>query len=53
MTPSTRTDPKGKIFTDQVKKKPLRVLAQTSTETFIGAVYLRPQKRLLDELNDA
>jgi len=52
MTVLTRVDTKGKLFTQRVTKKPLRVLLQTSSQTFVGTVHVRPENRLLDELND-
>ncbi|MEJ2597611.1 MAG: hypothetical protein P8Z00_04720 [Anaerolineales bacterium] len=49
----TRYDEKGKIFTDVVQKEPVRVVIQTTTMQRIkGQVYVKPDERVKDELNN-
>lgn len=48
----TQFDEKGKIFTNVVTKKPVRVIVQTTTQRIHGEVHVRPNVRLLDALKD-
>ena len=48
---SVWVDPKGKIFTNVVQKDELPVMIQTITGRIHGHVYLRPDQRLVDEMN--
>ncbi len=47
----TQFDEKGKIFTQVVSKHPVQVIIQTIHHTIRGAIHLRPDARLKDELN--
>ena len=47
-----RVDPKGKYFTPRVAKDSLLAVIRTAQEIIIGSVYVRPDKRLKDEVND-
>lgn len=51
--PLVHVDSKGKIFTNVVTKRPVRALLRMPTQTLVGSIYLRPDNRLLDELNDS
>ena len=44
-------DDKGKIFTEVVKKYPVRVIVQTVTQTVRGKIHIRPDERLKAELD--
>ncbi len=44
-------DDKGKIFTEVVKKYPVRVTVQTVTHTVRGKIHIRPDERLKAELD--
>jgi hypothetical protein len=46
-----RIDAKGKIFTDVVHKERVPSLIQTATNLIHGAIFLRPDQRIKDELN--
>ncbi len=46
-------DEKGKIFTPRVTKEPVRVIIQTLTHRILGEVHVRPDYRLLDEINQS
>lgn len=48
-----RYDPKGKYFTEVVKKIPIVVWIQTSRQRIRGTVHLLPNQRLSDELNQS
>lgn len=47
----TQYDDKGKIFTQVISKKPMRVLIQTDRHQIEGIIHIRPTERLIDELN--
>jgi hypothetical protein len=47
-----RIDSKGKIFTDIVRKEEVPVLLQTLTNVIHGNIFLRPEQRIKDGLND-
>jgi hypothetical protein len=49
---SIRIDAKGKIFTDIVRKERVPVLIQTPTHTLHGYIFLRPEERIKDALNE-
>ena len=42
---------KGKIFTNVISKKTIPVIIQTLTVRIEGEVHVRPDNRLIDELN--
>ncbi len=44
-------DDKGKIFTDVISKTPVAVLVQTITHLIQGAVHVRKDERIKDELD--
>lgn len=48
-----RQGPKGKYFTDVVRKMPLRVAIQTAEGLITGEIHIHPDRRTLDELNQA
>ena len=50
---SVRIDSKGKIFTDVVHKEEVPVLIQTLTNVIRGHIFLRPEQRIKDGLNDS
>lgn len=50
---SVRYDPKGKYFTDVVSKVPVVAWIQTTNQRIRGTLYLHPDNRLLDELNQS
>jgi hypothetical protein len=47
----TQFDEKGKIFTNIISKRPVRVIIQTTSHCIRGEIYVRPDERLKDELN--
>jgi hypothetical protein len=47
----TQYDDKGKFFTQVISKEPVQVILQTSRNIIYGAVYVRPEARLKDEIN--
>lgn len=47
-----RIDEKGKFFTPRVAKDALQALIRTADQHIIGYLYLRPDKRLKDEINE-
>lgn len=47
----TQYDDKGKIFTQVVSKDPFSVLIQTTHNFVEGAIHVRPDMRLKDEVN--
>ena len=49
---SVRVDSKGKIFTDVVHKERVPALIQTVTTLIHGDIFLRPDQRIKDELNN-
>lgn len=44
---------KGKIFTPRISKLPIPVIIQTLTHRIQGKIHVRPDHRLLDEVNEA
>lgn len=48
-----RIDANGKIFTDIVRKDEIPVTIQTHTHRLHGNIYLRPEQRIKDELNES
>lgn len=48
-----RIDANGKIFTDIVRKDEVPVTIQTLTHRLHGNIYLRPEQRIKDELNES
>jgi hypothetical protein len=50
---TVRIDSKGKIFTDIVRKEEVPVLMQTLTNVIHGNIFLRPEQRIKDGLNDS
>jgi hypothetical protein len=46
-------DEKGKIFTNVISKIAVPVTIQTSTHRIHGEIYIRPEGRLKDELNNS
>lgn len=49
---NVRIDAKGKIFTDVLRKNRVPVLVQTLTNVIHGYMFLRPDERLKDCLNE-
>jgi hypothetical protein len=47
-----RFDDKGKFFTPRVAKDTLPALIRTAEQVIIGHVYVRPDKRLKDDLSE-
>jgi hypothetical protein len=47
-----RFDEKGKFFTPRVAKDTLSAFNRTADQVIVGHVYVRPDKRLKDELNE-
>ncbi|MEN6410731.1 MAG: hypothetical protein ABFD44_13600 [Anaerolineaceae bacterium] len=47
----TQFDEKGKIYTNVIQKVPLPVIIQTQSHRINGEIYIRPDERLMDELN--
>ena len=47
-----RVDAKGKIFTDIVHKERIPSLIQTLSNLIHGDIFLRPDQRVKDELNN-
>ncbi len=48
----THFDDKGKIFTQVISKKPVSVIIQTATHQIKGLVYIRPDDRLKNTLDN-
>lgn len=48
-----RVDAKGKYYTDIVRKDEVPVLIQTVTNLMHGKIFLRPEQRVKDGLNEA
>ena len=48
-----RVDAKGKVFTDIVRKDEVPALVQTLTNLVHGNLYLRPDQRFKDEMNQS
>lgn len=49
----THYDEKGKIFTQVVSKHPVQVVIQTIHHTIRGTIYIRPDSRVKDDLNNS
>lgn len=47
-----RIDEKGKYYTPRVAKDTLPAFVRTADQVIIGQVYVRPDKRLKDDLNE-
>ncbi len=47
-----RIDEKGKFFTPRVAKDAMQALIRTVDQHVIGYLYVRPDKRLKDEINE-
>src|SRR6476659_9256678 len=47
-----RIDEKGKYFTPRVAKDTLPAFIRTADQVIVGHVYVRPDKRLKDDLNE-
>jgi hypothetical protein len=47
----TQFDDKGKIFTQVISKKPVAVVIQTRQQQIRGTIHVRPNERVIDELN--
>jgi hypothetical protein len=47
-----RFDEKGKFFTPRVAKDTLPALIRTAEQVIVGHVYVRPDKRLKDDLSE-
>jgi len=47
-----RFDEKGKFFTPRVAKDTLPALIRTTDQVIVGHIYVRPEKRLKDDLNE-
>lgn len=45
--------PKGKYFTDVIRKRPLRARIRTQKELIEGVIHIHPDRRPLDEINEA
>lgn len=49
----TQFDDKGKIFTQVISKKPVKVIIQMGVQTIRGTIHVRPTERVIDEINHA
>jgi len=49
----THFDEKGKIFTQVIPKKPVRVIIQTGTNQIHGEVHIRPDERVKNALDSS
>jgi hypothetical protein len=47
-----RIDEKGKFFTPRVAKDTVPALIRTADQVIVGHVYVRPERRLKDDLSD-
>lgn len=47
------SDEKGKFFTNVVSKQAVPVVIQAVGQTIAGEIYIRPDDRLIDDLNHA
>jgi hypothetical protein len=47
-----RIDEKGKYFTSRVAKDSLAALIRTQDQVIVGFIYVRPERRIKDELNE-
>lgn len=48
----TRRGPRGKYFTEVIRKQPLRVLIATAQGQVEGVLHVHPDHRLSDEINE-
>ena len=49
---TVRKGPKGKYFTDVVRKTPVRTSIRTTHEIIHGTIHIHPEHRTLDALNE-
>jgi hypothetical protein len=49
----TQFDDKGKIFTQVISKKPIKVIIQMGHQSIRGTIHVRPTERVIDEINHA
>jgi len=49
---TVRKSPKGKYFTDVVRKTPIRASIRTAHEVIVGTIYVHQKQRTLDALNE-
>jgi hypothetical protein len=49
---TVRKGPKGKYFTDVVRKIPVRASIRTIHEIIQGTIHIHPEQRTLDALNE-
>lgn len=47
-----RINEKGKFFTPRIAKDAMLALVRTTDEQIVGYLYIRPDKRLKDEINE-
>lgn len=47
-----RFDEKGKFYTPRVSKDSLPAFVRTSEQVIVGQIYIRPEKRLKDDLSE-
>jgi len=52
MSMDVRFDEKGKFFTPRVAKDTLPAFIRTADQVIVGHVYVRPEKRLKDDLSE-
>lgn len=52
MSMDVRFDEKGKFFTPRVAKDTLPAFIRTADQVIVGHVYIRPEKRLKDDLSE-
>src|SRR5690349_16874560 len=52
MSMDVRFDEKGKFFTPRVAKDTLPAFIRTGDQVIVGHVYVRPEKRLKDDLSE-
>lgn len=48
-----QTNEKGKFFTEIINKEPVEVIIQTTTHRIHGKLFIRPQERIKEELNQS
>jgi hypothetical protein len=44
---------KGKIYTNVISKDPIEVIIQTTAQRIRGKIYIRPEERMIDEINQS
>lgn len=49
---TVRKGPKGKYFTDVIRKTPMRAMIRTANEVITGTIHIHPEHRTLDALNE-